>query len=284
MTHDEEREHDEPTGAEREGLASRAADEDPTPPQGSSPEATAATASAGATLPSRPLWQRTVQLLLPAVLAAGAMGVHWVVNVPEKIVESPHDQGAKKAEKDKAKAKADKKRSAERRRAAKRDQTRTAEQLEADWQRYGTVPFDEEPTRSSWARRHQVVIGKAVVEAQRHAFAGAPEEPSVALASTTCRTVRCRFVLRSSFAHELDIMTGALERLREGSEPVWRSFTVEPGPAEPGAPAAEAKHTVQVTVAFATDETDAEALEIPTGTPEDDDEPEHGGDPNDDDA
>jgi hypothetical protein len=234
--------------------------------------------------PARPLWRRTVQLLLPAVLAAGAMGVHWMVNVPDKIVHSANDQGAKdKDKKDKDK----KKREAERRRA-KQEETRTPEQLEADWESHGTVPFDEEPTRTAWARRHQVVINRAVVEARRQAFAGAPEEPKVVLSSTTCRTIRCRFLLRSAYPHELDLMASTLERLREAGEPVWRSFEVAPVPVEPpqaGQPVVEVEHAVQVIVGFVDDDTDANALEISPATPEaDGGEPEHGGDPDDDGA
>jgi hypothetical protein len=231
---------------------------------------------------------RWAELVLPAVLAAGAMGAHWMLNVPDKIVHSPKDQGAKDKEKEKDKKKKD----AERRRA-KRDESRTSEQLEADWEKYGELPFDDEPTRTAWARRHQVVISRGVVEARKQAFAGAPETANVQVASTTCRTIRCRFQLRSSFAHELDLMTSTLERLHEGGEPVFRSFDVEPLPPEPahaGKPAEagkpELKHVVQVTVGFVDDDTDSNALEISPATPEAEPEnggeaePENGGDPN----
>lgn len=237
----------------------------------------------------RPLWLRTVELLLPAALAAGAMGVHWKLNVPDKIVHSPKDQGAKdKAAKDKEKKKKD----AERRRAKQRDESRTPEQLEADWEKHGTAPFDEEPTRTAWARRHQVVISRAVAEARKHAFAGAPEPATVVPASTTCRTVRCRFQLRSSLSQELDLMTSTLQRLQEAGEPVFRSFEVERLPAEPkrpNEPTVEVEHVVQVTVSFVDDDTDASSLEIPPATPEaeaaepekgGEPEPENGGDPN----
>lgn len=226
--------------------------------------------------PKRPLWQRVAQLLLPPVLASAAMGVHFGLNVPDEIIESPNDQGAKDKKPDKKKKESDKRRA-----AAKRDEVRTPEALDADWEAYRTTPFDEEPTRTAWARRHQVVINRAVVEARRQAFAGAPEEPNVVLASTTCRTVRCRFMLRSPFPHELDLITTTLQRLQEEGEPVWRSFEIEPLEATPSAPEGEVKHGVQITVAFRTDETDTNALEIPTATPEVD-EPENGGEPNED--
>lgn len=227
--------------------------------------------------PRRPLWQRLAQLLLPPVLASAAMGVHFVLNVPDKIVESPGDQGAKKPDKDKDKKK---KEADKRRAAAKRDEARTPEALDADWDTYRETPFDEEPTRTAWARRHQVVINRAVIEARRQAFEGAPEEPKVVLASTNCRTVRCRFVLRSPFSHELDLMTSSLQRMYAEGEPVWRSFEVEPVEAAAEAPEGEVKQGVQITVAFRIDETETNALEIPSATPEA--EPENGGEPNED--
>jgi hypothetical protein len=243
-------------------------------------EAQAGVASEPVKAPVRPLWQRTVQLLAPAVLAAAAMGVHWAVNVPDKIVVSSNDQGAKDKKPEKKKKGSDRKKT-------KRDEARTPEQLEADWETHGATPFDDEPTRTAWARRHQVVINRAVVEARRHAFEGAPEDPNVVLTSTTCRTVRCRFVLSSPFPHELDLMTTTLERLRESGEPVWRSFEVEPLAPTPepakGDAKGETKHAVQVTVSFRTDETETNALEIPPATPEVDDEPENGGEMNEDD-
>jgi len=227
--------------------------------------------------PKRPMWQRVAELLLPPVLASAAMGVHFALNVPDKIVESPNDQGSKEKKPDKKKKDADKRRA-----AAKRDEARTPEALDADWDTYRETPFDEEPARTAWARRHQLVINRAVIEARRQAFAGAPEEPNVVLASTTCRTVRCRFTLRSPFPRELDLMTSTLRRLYAEGEPVWRSFEIEPVEATPGAPEGEVEQGVQITVAFLTDETDSNALEIPSATPEAD-EPnevgENGGEP-----
>lgn len=260
MTHDDEREQGGPAA-----------------PEAAEPEAAAP--EAVVPLARRPVWQRVAQLLLPLVLAGAAMGVHWRVNVPDEIIVSPGDQGAKdkKAEKDK------KKKDAERARSTKREESRTPEELDTDWASYGAAPFDVEPTRAAWARRHQVVINRAVVEAQRQAFAGAPEKPNVVLASTTCRTVRCRFLLRSSFPHELDLMTSALQRLHSEGESVWRTFEVEPVAATLD-PKADPKtqHVVQVTVSFRTDDTEASALEVPPATPTvepEDDEPEQGGDP-----
>lgn len=248
--------------------------EAPTETEASTGEDTPAPPPAPAA-PRRPLWQRVAHLLLPPVLAASAMGVHFALNVPDKIVESPNDQGSKTKKPDKKKKDADKRRA-----AAKRDETRTPEALDADWDTYRESPFDEEPTRTSWARRHQLVINRAVIEARRQAFAGAPEEPDVVLASTTCRTVRCRFTLRSPFPRELDLMTSTLRRLYAEGEPLWRSFEIEPVEATPGAPEGEVEQGVQITVAFLTDETDSNALEIPSATPEAD-EPENGGEPND---
>jgi hypothetical protein len=216
-----------------------------------------------------------VDLLLPVVLSAGAMGMHWWLNVPDEIVQSSSDQGAKDKKADK-----DKKKEAERKPRPARDEARTAEALDAEWAQYAAAPFEDEPTRTGWARRHQMVINRAVVEARRHAFAGAPEEAKVVLATTSCRSVRCRFMLRSSFTHELDLMTSALERMQVGGEPLWRSFKVEPVAAtEPPAKDSLAQHAVQVTVAFRTDETEVGELKVPAATPEG--EPENGGEPED---
>jgi hypothetical protein len=253
----------------------------PVEPEEAAPEVAAAVPDAVVPLARRPMWQRVAQLLLPLVLAGAAMGVHWRVNVPDEIIVSSSDQGAKdkKAEKDKKK-----KKDAERSRNTKREESRTPEELDTDWASYGAAPFDVEPTRSAWARRHQVVINRAMVEAQRQAFAGAPEKPNVVLTSTTCRTVRCRFLLRSSFPHELDLMTSALQRLHSEGEPVWRTFDIEPVAATEDPKAdPNTEHVVQVTVSFRTDDTEASTLEVPAATPtvepEEDAEPEQGGDP-----
>jgi hypothetical protein len=230
----------------------------------------------------RPLWQRVVQLLLPPVLAAGAMGVHWWLNVPDKIIESPNDQGSKDKKPDKKKKEARERKG----RNALRDEARTSEEFEADGERYGTLPFEQEPTRTAWARRNQVVINRAVVEARRVAFEGAPEEADVVLASTTCRRVCCRFVLRSPHAHELERMRAALERLESAGEPLWRSFESEPAPpaADPKRPDDQAQHRLQITAAFQTDEVDAESLAVPSeepGEPGDPGEPDEPGEPGD---
>jgi hypothetical protein len=223
----------------------------------------ATTAAAGGPT-RRPRWRRVAELVLPPVLAAGAVGVHWGLNVPEKIVESPNDQGSKAKKPDKDKNK--KKKARERKpRDARRDEARTSEELDADWVRLGTVPFDEEPTRTAWARRNQAVINRAVVEARRQAFEGAPEDPNVVLTDTTCRTVRCRFLLRSPYPNELELMTAALERLEIAGEPAWRSYEVEPvEPAvDPERPEPKAQRAVQITVAFHTDDVDSDDLAIP---------------------
>jgi hypothetical protein len=249
VTHDE-REPDEPgtTAAVREPATTGSED---TP------------AARGPT--RRPRWRRVAELLLPPVLAAGAVGVHWGLNVPEKIVESANDQGSK------AKKPAKKKKARERKpRDARRDDARTSDELDAAWVRFATVPFDEEPTRTAWARRNQVVISRAVVEARRQAFEGAPEEPNVVLTDTTCRTIRCRFLLRSPYAHELDLMTAALARLEVAGEPAWRSYEVEAvaSAVDPEQPEAKAQHVVQITVAFHTDDVDTDALAVPSADPQ----------------
>ena len=115
-----------------------------------------------------------------------------------------------------------------------------------------------------------------MVVARKDAFDGAPETPRIVLASTTCRTVRCQFVLRSPYAHELEVLGGSLERLIHEERPVWQSFGTEPISAPEGQPSGE--HYLRVTVAFNADDTDSRALAI-AAAPKDPTPPKPGGDP-----
>ena len=212
-----------------------------------------------------PLWYRVAQVLLPPLLAAGAVGVHWWLNVPDKILESPKDQGAKgKGNKGRAKGKDG--------RRAQREVPRSPEELDVDWEEYRERPFDEEPTRASWARRNQALLNRAMVVARRVAFEGAPEEPRTVLASAKCRTIRCRFVLRSPYSHELDVLGEALGRLESEGQPVWRSFEAETVTAPEGMPSHE--HYLQITVALDKETTDTRSLAIGVEGGGDDEEPE----------
>jgi hypothetical protein len=254
----------ESSGSDADEPGAEQSDEDePVLAAGSEPARTAGPEATPVQAPPatrRPLWRRVAELALPPLLAAGAVGVHWKLNVPDKLIESPNDQGSKEKKPDKKKKAREKKP-----RDAQRDEARTSEELAADWERFAAVPFDDEPTRTAWARRNQVVINRAVVEARRQAFEGAPEEAKVVLASTTCRTVRCRFTLRSPYAHELELIGAALQRLEIAGEPAWRSFEVEAvAPAvDPAQPEAETQRLVQITVAFHTDDIDTDTIEIP---------------------
>lgn len=200
-----------------------------------------------------PLWYRVAQVLLPPLLAAGAVGVHWWLNVPEKILESKSDQGAKNKKKKKARNKP---------RRPAREKARSPEELEADWEAWRGTPFDEEPTRSVWARRNQALVNRAMVIARQAAFEGAPEKPRVVLETVKCRTVRCRFVLRSPYAHELDVLADALEGLQADGQPVWRSFESATAEVPEGLPSHE--HYMQVTVGLQQESTDTRTLETPS--------------------
>jgi len=202
-----------------------------------------------------PLWYRVAQLLLPPLLVSGAIGVHWWLNVPDKILESPRDQGAKKKKK-----KASRARKSRRDRKTAREQPRSAEQLADDWAIFAGGVFEDEPTRSSWARSHQALINRAMVVARREGFEGAPEKPSVVLTSTKCHTVRCRFVLRSPYRHELDVMVDSLERMQVDDATIWRSFQSESVTAPEGLPSAE--QYMQITVGFRVDDTDSRSLAL----------------------
>lgn len=214
-----------------------------------------------------PLWKVVAQLLLAPLLAAGAVGVHWWLNVPDQIIESPHDQKARKKKKKKP-----------RRKPGKRDksaqQDRSPQELEAERDRYASVSLEEEPVRPAWARRHQALINRAVVLARRDAFEGAPEKPRVVLSDTKCHTVRCRFTLRSKYPHALEAVGDTLGRLQSGDEGVWHGYertVASPleghGDAKPkgepkGEPKSDQEHHVQITVSFRIDTTDSRSMSI----------------------
>lgn len=211
----------------------------------SDPAAPVASAPGQATSVGR----RIVQWLVPIALAGGAMGVHWTLNVPEEIEHSPRDQGAK------GKNKASKKK-AKRERFTSRDQPR----LDREWRRFSRQDFEKEPVRTAWARKYQAVVSKAVVVARRHAFEKAPEEPRVIVTATECKTVRCRFILRSPFQHELKILDASLERIVDHNGTIWRTYESRPIPPPEDSPKSE--HNLEVTVAFASDMVDSRGFEV----------------------
>lgn len=220
----------------------------------SSPEAAAESdpgapvpAAAASTAPT--VAGRAVQWLLPLVLAGGAMGVHWTVNVPDEIQHSPKDQGAK----DKGKAA---KKPGKRERFTARDQSR----LDREWRRYSKEALESEPVRTAWARKFQAVVSKAVVVARRHAFEKAPEEPRVIVTATECRTVRCSFILRSPFQHELQLLDASLERIVDHNGTIWRTYSSREVPAPADSP--KDQHNLEVVVAFASDMVDSRGFEV----------------------
>ncbi|MEM7157197.1 MAG: hypothetical protein AAF799_30370 [Myxococcota bacterium] len=250
-------ETDNPSPAEDgDDAAAAAADE-----TGAS-EDDAASSEASPAAARRPRWYRVGQLILPPLLAAGAVGVHWKLNVPDKILESPNDQGSKKRKKKKNKRSAKTGKAGRDRRAKNRHAPRSAEQLDEAWTQFAETPFDDEPIRAPWARRNQALINRAMVVARRAVFEGAPEEPRTVLASTKCRTVRCRFVVRSPYQHELETLRGGLERLEFEGESAWRSF--EAKTIEPPEGMDEEEHYLEVVVGMASDEVGGSGLEVPS--------------------
>ena len=210
---------------------------EPVPMDGAASTPAAATARA-------PRWKHVARLLLAPVMAMAAMGVHWVVNVPAHVSVSAKDQGAKPGGKAKKKPP---------RKKAPASKARPPGEITATWKLYDGTEFSEEPARSQWVRGAQSLVNKTVVVARKHAFAGAPEEPRVSVFDVTCKTIRCRFVLRSPFAHEIDPLVAALEDVQIDGESIWLGFESERiDPPKESLPKDETY--VQVTVAFTADD------------------------------
>jgi hypothetical protein len=220
------------------------ASDEPAPDEGEAAKADAG-ASKGA-----PRWMHVARLLLAPVLAMGAMGVHWALNVPAHVSVSAKDQGAKKDPKKKAP-----------RKKTPAVKPRPVGEIEATWKRHKDEAFEDEPVRSTWTRGAQSLVNKTVVVARKSAFEGAPEEPRVSVLDVTCKTIRCRFVLRSPFPHELDLVAGALEQVKIDGESVWLGFeTARVDPPRENLPKDESY--LQVTVAFTADDLDDADMKV----------------------
>jgi hypothetical protein len=220
--------------------------------------------------------RRLLSLLLPPVLALGAVGVHYWVNVPPKPpVENPNDQGAKKTAAEKRKERAEK------RRLKRMHQPRAGAELDALLERYDGTDFEKEPVVGKWARQTQTMLNKAIVMSRKAAFEGAPEEPRVSVVRTQCRSIRCRFLLRSPYPHEVRLLANTMRRLETlAGENIWLRFEVEPGEAPAGKKDDEDEDTyLQVTVVFIADGIESDELIIgdkPEGEDDEDVEPPAG--------
>lgn len=209
--------------------------------------------------PTRPAarsrFSHAARLLMAPLLATLAVGAHWVLNVPHTGVKvSDKDQGAPKPDpKKKGSTKPKKKGGFE---------PRPIGEVEAAFERYKDVDFEAEPVKSAWARPHQSLVNKAVTLARKTAFDGAPDEPRVSVTGVECRTVRCRFVLRSNFATEVDILSETLSRLESEGQTIWRGYTATrieaPTPDSP-----KSDTYLQVTVAFQQDSMDSASFAVP---------------------
>ncbi len=227
-------------------IAARTGDSSPASDEPAREDAGAKADSSG----RAPRWMHVARLLLAPVLAMGAMGMHWWLNVPAHVSVSAKDQGAKKGPKKKAP-----------RKKANAVKPRPVGEIEATWKRHKDQPFEDEPVRSTWTRGAQSLVNKTVVVARKSAFEGAPEEPRVNVLDVTCKTIRCRFVLRSPFAHELDLVAGALEQVKIDGESIWLGFETERiDPPRENLPKDETY--LQVTVAFTADDLDDADMKV----------------------
>ncbi len=199
--------------------------------------AEAAAPGASSTPPAGPptRWLRIARGLLAPVLVLGAVGIHFSLNVPEQKVVMK---------------KSGKKRPGRSPRPKRVE--RSPEQMNAAWERWKGEPYEGEPIKGKWGRRMQSIVNKAVVLARKEAFEGAPEDPRVVVTGTQCRTIRCRFVLRSPFGHEPGLVVEALRRQTYDGEPLWRMVEAEPtDPPTPHSPKKD--HYLQVTVGVSLD-------------------------------
>jgi hypothetical protein len=205
---------------------------------------------------------RVRQWLIPVVLSAAAIGLHFHLNVPDEPVEPRTPQGA-------AAKKAAAKRKAAAAAVAKVFEPRAGPELDRLLETYEQAPFEREPVLGKWARSTQTLLNKAVVLARKEAFAGAPEEPRVSVNRTQCRTVRCRIVLRSPFAHELQMLSDRLQRIETGGQSIWRRYEQETTQA-PDEDHPREDHHLQITVVLIADDIEPDSLELgpPLQTPE----------------
>jgi hypothetical protein len=201
--------------------------------------------------PPAPIEWRIARIVAAFALAGGAFGVHMWLNVPdEPVVASPRDQGSKNRNKHRA-----------RNARSERMPERSEAELEEAWSRWGELPFDEEPMRGRWSRDMQTMVNKAVVVARKAAFEGAPEDPRVIVTGTQCRTIRCQFVLRSPYEHEVDLLVKALQRVTYDGDPMWRTVEAESiDPPSPQSPKDD--HYRQVVVRVRVDGYEPGAIDI----------------------
>lgn len=246
---DEHAERPPSSNEEEAGRDVEGSSEDAIPPASSSTSQRAVATRPGTS--DVPPWLRIGRFLAAPVMAILAVGIHFWLNVPDHPPPSPPDK-AEKSSKKRPKAKPRSRRA--------RFEPRSAEELERVWARYQRLDFAREPELDAWSRRTEAIVNRAVAVARKTAFEGAPEEPRVGVTGTECRTVRCRFVLRSPYAHELPILRNALKRLEVDGESVWRHFEAHRIPPPDGSPKDEAY--LEIVVALQSDEIRSARLEV----------------------
>ena len=205
------------------------ADEEEPTQEASRPDSPAAPAPK-----SQAVGLRVARVLLAPVLAAGAVGVHFWLNVPEHpvVVQKPRKGG--------------------RTRAKRKPPERNPQQMQVSWDRWSVQPYDGEPIKGKWGRQMQGLMNRAVVVARKFAFADSPEAPRVVAVQTQCRTIRCRFVLRSPYKHETTLIADTLQHINGPEVPLFRhvehEFIDPPGEGMP-----KDDHYLQVTVGINVD-------------------------------
>ena len=204
----------------------------------------------------------SVRLLLPPVLAAAAVAAHIAINVPpEGVVLSPHDQGVKKPKRPKPGSKKP---------ARQVHKPRGRKRLAELRGQFMGTDFKGEPINEPWARKYQGILNSAAAVAREEAFAGSPDAPQVTLTKPECRKVRCRFLLRGPYHHEVLYLLSYIRGLTAHGEPLFHSFDAEVvEPPEDGSSLED--FYVQVYVAFTRDSVKSDRIRT-AGSEEPEDE------------
>jgi hypothetical protein len=161
---------------------------------------------------------------LPFVLAAGAVGVHFAMHVPDAETLGKIHESIRRANAPKPRAKS--------KRVPKQVEARTPEELERLWARYREIDFVDEPPLEGWSNGRRNV-NRAFNHVRRTAFADQSEVSGLRIMNAQCKTVRCRFEVAGPDEKAVKRMSEALAQLRVEDHLAWQHFVSRPLPPRP---------------------------------------------------